>query len=120
MPLPIIDDLGMRKLPHTAAEDLLELIMRPYERVSTMLTSNRTVDHGGKLLDDTAAVTALFDRLLHHAHILECGPGRWRTTVHTLQTQEAVRKNSTPVSRRRKWRDLRCPRMAGFDPSTEG
>jgi DNA replication protein DnaC len=41
VPLLIIDDLGMRKLPHTAAEDLLELIMRRYERASTMLTSNR-------------------------------------------------------------------------------
>jgi DNA replication protein DnaC len=41
VPLLIIDDLGMRKLPHTAAEDLLELIMRRYERASTLLTSNR-------------------------------------------------------------------------------
>ena len=33
VPLLTIDDLGMlRKLPHTAAEDLLELIMRRYER----------------------------------------------------------------------------------------
>src|SRR6202171_3580116 len=39
-PLLIIDDLGMRKLPHTAAEDLLEVIMRRYERTSTLLTSN--------------------------------------------------------------------------------
>jgi hypothetical protein len=31
----------MRKLPHTAAEDLLEIIMRRYERASTLLTSNR-------------------------------------------------------------------------------
>ncbi|MGH9218915.1 MAG: ATP-binding protein, partial [Vicinamibacterales bacterium] len=44
VPLLIIDDLGMRKLPHTAAEDLLELIMRRYERASTLLTSNRPVD----------------------------------------------------------------------------
>ena len=29
--------LGMRKLPLTAAEELLEIIMRRYERVSTML-----------------------------------------------------------------------------------
>jgi DNA replication protein DnaC len=41
VPLVIIDDLGMRKLPHTAAEDLLEIIMRRYERASTLLTSNR-------------------------------------------------------------------------------
>jgi DNA replication protein DnaC len=35
LPLLILDDLGMRKLPLTAAEDLLETIMRRYERVST-------------------------------------------------------------------------------------
>ncbi len=83
VPLLIIDDLGMRKLPHTAAEDLLELIMRRYERASTILTSNRPVDDWGKLLGDTAAVTALLDRLLHHAHILKCGPRSWRTKLHT-------------------------------------
>lgn len=83
VPLLIIDDLGMRKLAHTAAEDLLELIMRRYERTSTILTSNRPVDDWGKLLGDTAAVTALLDRLLHHAHILKCGPRSWRLKLHS-------------------------------------
>jgi DNA replication protein DnaC len=83
VPLLIIDDLGMRKLAHTAAEDLLELIMRRYERAATILTSNRPVDDWGKLLGDTAAVTALLDRLLHHAHVLKCGPRSWRTKLHT-------------------------------------
>jgi DNA replication protein DnaC len=89
VPLLIIDDLGMRKLPHTAAEDLLELIMRRYERAATILTSNRPVDDWGKLLGDTAAVTALLDRLLHHAHVLKCGPRSWRTKVHSDLRQEA-------------------------------
>ena len=39
VPLLIIDDFGMRKLPLTAAEDLLEIVMRRYERASTLLTS---------------------------------------------------------------------------------
>ena len=92
VPLLIIDDLGMRKLPHTAAEDLLEVIMRRYERASTMLTSNRPVDDWGKLLGDTAAVTALLDRLLHHAHVLKCGPRSWRTKVQTdLRTEDATK-----------------------------
>ena len=90
VPLLIIDDLGMRKLPHTAAEDLLELVMRRYERASTVLTSNRPVDDWGKLLGDTAAVTALLDRLLHHAHVLKCGPRSWRTKTHTELRQEAA------------------------------
>jgi DNA replication protein DnaC len=81
VPLLIVDDLGMRKLPHTAAEDLLELVIRRYERASTILTSNRPVDDWGKLLGDNAAVTALLDRLLHHAHVLKCGPRSWRTKV---------------------------------------
>jgi len=79
VPLLIIDDFGMRKLPHTAAEDLLEIIMRRYERFSTMLTSNRPVEDWGKLLGDVAAVSAMLDRLLHHGHLLKCGPRSWRT-----------------------------------------
>jgi DNA replication protein DnaC len=77
--LLIIDDFGMRKLPQTAAEDLLEIIMRRYERASTLLTSNRPVDDWGKLLADVAAVSAMLDRLLHHGHVLKCGPRSWRT-----------------------------------------
>ena len=73
--LLIIDDLGMRKLPPTAAEDLLEIIMRRYERGST----NRPIEDWGKVLGDTAAVTAMLDRLLHHAHVLKCGPSSWRS-----------------------------------------
>jgi len=79
VPLLIIDDFGMRKLPLTAAEDLLEIVMRRYERGSTLLTSNRPVEDWGKLLGDTAAVSAMLDRLLHHGHVLKCGPRSWRT-----------------------------------------
>jgi len=64
VPLLIIDDLGMRKLAPTAAEELLEIVMRRHERASTLLTSNRPVEDWGKLLGDSAAVTAMLDRLL--------------------------------------------------------
>jgi len=79
VPLLILDDFGMRKLPLTAAEDLLEIVMRRYERASTLVTSNRPVEDWGKLLGDTAAVSAMLDRLLHHGHVLKCGPRSWRT-----------------------------------------
>ena len=82
VPLLIVDDLGMRKLPITAAEDLLEIIMRRHERASTLLTSNRPVDDWGKLLGDTPAVTAMLDRMLHHGHVLKCGPRSWRMKDH--------------------------------------
>jgi DNA replication protein DnaC len=90
VPLLILDDLGMRKLPTTAAEDLLELIMRRYERTSTLLTSNRPVEDWGRLLGDTAAVTAMLDRLLHHGHILKCGPKSWRARTQASLHKEAA------------------------------
>ena len=86
VPLLIIDDLGMRKLPPAAAEELLEIVMRRYERTSTLLTSNRPVEDWGKLLGDTAAVTAMLDRLLHHGHVLKCGPRSWRTKTQLAES----------------------------------
>jgi len=93
VPLLILDDLGMRKLPATAGEDVLEIIMRRYERASTILTSNRPVEDWGKLLGDTAATSALLDRLLHHAHLLKCGPRSWRTKLRgdNLRDEDASR-----------------------------
>jgi DNA replication protein DnaC len=90
VPLLIIDDFGMRKLPQTAAEDLLEIIMRRYERASTLLTSNRPVDDWGKLLGDVAAVSAMLDRLLHHGHVLKCGPRSWRTKTAAEPGQKSI------------------------------
>jgi IstB-like ATP binding protein len=78
-----------RKLPATAAEDLLEIVMRRYEHASTLLTSNRPVEDWGKLLGDSAAVTAMLDRLLHHGQVLKCRPRSWRTKTD-LPPREAA------------------------------
>jgi hypothetical protein len=57
-----------------------------------MVCSRRPVDDWRKLLGDTAAVTALLDRLLHRAHVVKCGPRSWRTKVQTdLRTEEATK-----------------------------
>ncbi|MGH8858042.1 MAG: ATP-binding protein [Polaromonas sp.] len=90
VPLLIVDDFGMRKLPLTAAEDLLEIIMRRYERASTLLTSNRPVEDWGKLLGDTASVSSMLDRLLHHGHVLKCGPRSWRTKAAAATTGDSL------------------------------
>jgi len=95
----IIDDIGMRKLPPNAAEDLLEIVMRRYEQASTILTSNRPVEDWGKLLGDNAAVTAMLDYLLHHGHVIKCGPRSWRTktgaaTAEGLATDDASKQTT--------------------------
>jgi hypothetical protein len=36
-----------------------------------------------------AAVTAMLDRLLHHGHILKCGPRSWRTKTDLPDQEKA-------------------------------
>lgn len=69
--LLIIDDLGMKKMPEDAAEHLLEVIIKRYEKSPTIITSNRPLEDWGKVLGDTAATSAVLDRFLHHAHVIK-------------------------------------------------
>jgi len=68
--LLIIDDMGLKQLPHNAGEHLFEIVMRRYENRSTIMTSNRPIEEWGKLIGDVPSATAILDRFLHHAEII--------------------------------------------------
>lgn len=68
--LLIIDDLALRKLPTTAGEELLEVVMNRYGKRSTLITSNRILDDWGKVIGDQTIASAILDRLLHRGHLL--------------------------------------------------
>jgi DNA replication protein DnaC len=68
--LLVLEDLGMRRLPPSAAEDLLEVFVRRYEKGSIILTTNRPLEDWGQVLGDAAAAGALLDRFLHHAEVI--------------------------------------------------
>ena len=76
--LLVIEDLGMRRLPATAAEDLLEVFTRRYETAATILTTNRPVEDWGQILGDNAAAGAILDRFLHHAEIIRLNGRSYR------------------------------------------
>jgi len=92
IPLLIVDDVGMRKLPAAAAEDLLEIVMRRYERASTIITSNRPLDDWPKLFGDTPAVAAFLDRLMHHSNLIEIRGKSYRLHESSL----AARRRKVP------------------------
>ena len=52
----------------------------------------RQVEEWGRLLGDTSAVTAMLDRLLHHGHVLECGPKSWRARTQPSLHKEAAKR----------------------------
>ncbi len=68
--LLLIDDMGMKQLPRRSGEFLLEIIMRRHENRSTMMTSNRPLEDWAKLIGDAPAATAILDRFLQHATII--------------------------------------------------
>ena len=68
--LLIIDDMGLKQLPPKSGEYLFEIIMRRYEKRSTLMTSNRPIEEWGKLIGDVPSATAILDRFLHHARVI--------------------------------------------------
>ena len=69
--LLILDDMGMKHLPKRSGEFLFEIIMRRHEIKSTLMTSNRPLEDWGKLIGDVPAATAILDRFLQAAEIIE-------------------------------------------------
>lgn len=68
--LLIVDDMGMKQLPRRSGEYLLEIILRRHENRSTMMTSNRPLEDWAKLIGDVPSATAILDRFLQHATII--------------------------------------------------
>lgn len=76
--LLVIDDMGMKQLPKRSGEYLFEIVMRRYETRSTMMTSNRPLEDWGKLLGDVPTATAILDRFLHHAEVVQMSGRSYR------------------------------------------
>ena len=69
--LVIIDDLFLRKLPTDAGDELIDIVMNRYEKASTVITSNRPMEDWPKLVGDIVSTAPVFDRLIHHGHLLK-------------------------------------------------
>jgi DNA replication protein DnaC len=67
----IVDEVGYTRLSAEQAHQLFELVTARYERGAMLVTSNLSFTEWGGLLGDEVLATALLDRLLHHAEIIE-------------------------------------------------
>lgn len=92
--LLVLEDLGMKRLPPTAAEDLLEVFVRRYEKGAIILTTNRPMEDWGQVLGDTAAAGAILDRFLHHAEVIRLQGRSYRMhnrrELRSKQTEETL------------------------------
>lgn len=68
--LLIIDEMGYLPLSREEASLFFRLVVRRYERASTIVTSNKSFLDWGEIFNDHVLATAVLDRLLHHATTL--------------------------------------------------
>jgi DNA replication protein DnaC len=91
--LLILDDMGMKQLPKRSGEFLFEIIMRRHELRSTIMTSNRPLEDWGKLIGDVPAATAILDRFLQDAELIQITGKSYRLrgrAADTSQGQSAI------------------------------
>jgi len=74
----VIDEVGYLQLDRHEAELLFRLICERYEHGSIILTSNKYFSDWGELMNDSVIATAMLDRLLHHAHVVNIRGGTYR------------------------------------------
>lgn len=95
--LLIIDDMGLKVLPTRSGEYLFEIVMRRYENRSTIMTSNRPIEEWGKLIGDVPSATAILDRFLHHAEVINIKGKSYRLNA-AARTERAVQRPEEPRS----------------------
>ena len=95
--LLIVDDMSMKQLPRRSSECLFEVVMRRYETRSTMMTSNRPLEDWGKLLGDAPGASAILDRFLHHAELVQM-TGRSYRLRHQSTSSSAGSQDSKPAN----------------------
>lgn len=69
--LLIIDEFGMKNMPQTAADDILEIIHRRYQSASTIIATNRPIGDWAAILGDVPATSAILDRFLDNAELIQ-------------------------------------------------
>lgn len=65
----IIDEIGYTPIEKREANLFFNMISEMYEKLSIVITSNKSFDVWAEMMGDSIMTTALLDRLLHHARI---------------------------------------------------
>ena len=91
--LLIIDEIGYLAVGSTAGNLFFQLVNARYERGAMVLTSNRGFSEWGEVFGDPVVATALLDRLLHHAVVVQIEGSSYRMRQHAALLPPAPRPN---------------------------
>ena len=106
--LLIVDQIGYLPVVPGGGNLFFQLVNARYERGAMILTSNRGFAEWGEVFGDPVVATALLDRLLHHAVVVQIEGSSYRLRQHAELMPEHVRSKAViapptpaPIPKRR-------------------
>jgi DNA replication protein DnaC len=107
--LLVLDEVGYLPLAPGGPNLLFQLVSARYERGSLVLTSNKPFRDWGQVFGDEVIASALLDRLLHHAVVLNIRGASYRLRDRLPELGPEV----PPTSVKRRGRPPRLPAPEG-------
>jgi len=66
----VIDEIGYRPVDESASSLFFDIVSERYEKGSIIASSNKPFSEWGNIFNDSILATAILDRLLHHATVV--------------------------------------------------
>ena len=114
--LLIVDEIGYLPVVHGGGNLFFQLVNARYEKGAMILTSNRGFAEWGEVFGDPVVATALLDRLLHHAVVIQIEGSSYRLRQHAdlmpehLRSKALITPSILPAVPRRRGRPPQLPR----------
>jgi DNA replication protein DnaC len=92
--LLIVDEIGYLPIGSNGGNLFFQLVNARYEKGAMILTSNRGFAEWGEIFGDPVVATALLDRLLHHAIVVQIEGSSYRLRQHADLLPEHIRSKA--------------------------
>jgi transposase/DNA replication protein DnaC len=92
--LLIVDEIGYLPVVPDGGSLFFQLVNARYEKGAMILTSNRGFAEWGEIFGDPVVATALLDRLLHHAVVIQIEGSSYRLRQHAELVPEHIRSKA--------------------------
>jgi DNA replication protein DnaC len=112
--LLIVDEIGYLPVASGGGNLFFQLVNARYERGAMILTSNRGFAEWSEVFGDPVVATALLDRLLHHAVVVQVEGSSYRLRQHADLVPEPIRARALIPSSA----TLPTPRRRGRPPKS--
>jgi DNA replication protein DnaC len=114
--LLVVDEIGYLPVVPGGGNLFFQLVNARYEKGAMIITSNRGFAEWGEVFGDPVVATALLDRLLHHAVVIQIEGSSYRLRQHAALVPENARATSLVTPPPKQKRRGRPPGKESHDP----